>query len=109
MNTQKKRSSLASIQEEAKASDNEKHREEVHSGMRRVSSAQAPSIERAVTRDADFEIPTEHDLSTLRRVRGSIPAIAFSVAFVELCERFSYYGTTAVCERHLTGACDVDY
>jgi hypothetical protein len=23
--------------------------------------------------------------------------ITFSIAFVELCERFSYYGTTAVC------------
>ncbi|KAI6707946.1 oligopeptide transporter [Diplocarpon mali] len=44
----------------------------------------------------DFEIPTEHDLETLRRVSGKIPWAAYTIAFVELCERFSYYGTTAV-------------
>lgn len=41
---------------------------------------------------------TEEDLRTLRRVSGKIPWPAFTVAFVELCERFSYYGTTVVCE-----------
>ncbi len=40
---------------------------------------------------------TEADLNTLRRVSGKIPWTAFTVAFVELCERFSYYGTTVVC------------
>ena len=40
---------------------------------------------------------TEADLNTLRRVSGKIPWAAFTVAFVELCERFSYYGTTVVC------------
>ncbi|KAH8601630.1 putative peptide transporter ptr2 [Bisporella sp. PMI_857] len=43
-----------------------------------------------------LRVPTEEELSSLRRVSGEIPAIAFSVAFVEMCERFSYYGTTAV-------------
>ncbi len=51
----------------------------------------------AAVRDGDFEIPTEHDLATLRRVSGKIPWSAYTIAFVELCERFSYYGTTAVC------------
>ena len=37
------------------------------------------------------------DLRTLRRVSGKITWIAFTIAFVELCERFSYYGTTVVC------------
>lgn len=41
--------------------------------------------------------PTEEELRTLRRVSDKIPWTAFTVAFVELCERFSYYGTTAVC------------
>lgn len=45
----------------------------------------------------EHEHPTEEDLATLRRVSGQIPWTAFAVAFVELCERFSYYGTTAVC------------
>lgn len=41
--------------------------------------------------------PSDEDLRTLRRVAGSLPWTTFTVAFVELCERFSYYGTTAVC------------
>lgn len=45
-----------------------------------------------------FETPTEEELKTLRRVSGQIPWTAYTVAFVELCERFSYYGTTAVCK-----------
>jgi POT family proton-dependent oligopeptide transporter len=49
------------------------------------------------TDDGEFEKPTEEELATLRRVSGRIPWVAYTVAFVELCERFSYYGTTAVC------------
>jgi len=52
--------------------------------------------------EEDFEVPTEEDLASLRRVRGKIPWVAYSVAFIELCERFSYYGTTAVCESNLS-------
>ncbi|KAF3386357.1 putative peptide transporter ptr2 [Penicillium rolfsii] len=40
--------------------------------------------------------PTEDDLRNLRRVSGHLHWTIFTVAFVELCERFSYYGTTAV-------------
>ncbi|KAJ5660722.1 uncharacterized protein N7484_000094 [Penicillium longicatenatum] len=42
------------------------------------------------------EYPDEEDLRSLRRVPGKISWITYTVAFVELCERFSYYGTTAV-------------
>jgi POT family proton-dependent oligopeptide transporter len=47
--------------------------------------------------------PTEEELATLPRVAGSIPWQAWTVAFVEFAERFSYYGTSAVCEylRHV--------
>lgn len=45
----------------------------------------------------EYIYPTEEELATLRRVSGKIPWLAYTVAFVELCERFSYYGTTAVC------------
>jgi len=48
--------------------------------------------------DDDDDEVTEEELHTLRRVSGKIPWPAFTVAFVELCERFSYYGTTVVCE-----------
>lgn len=47
-----------------------------------------------------LEHPTEEELHTLRRVSGKVPWTAYTVAFVELCERFSYYGTTAVCKLH---------
>jgi POT family proton-dependent oligopeptide transporter len=46
---------------------------------------------------ADGEQPTDEELLTLRRVSGQVPWTAYTVAVVELCERFSYYGTTAVC------------
>ncbi|CAK4025003.1 peptide transporter PTR2-A [Lecanosticta acicola] len=40
--------------------------------------------------------PTMEEMKTLRRVSGKIPWQAYTVTFVEFCERFSYYGTTAV-------------
>jgi POT family proton-dependent oligopeptide transporter len=48
--------------------------------------------------DSDESIPSEEDLENLRRVPEALPWICFTVAFVELCERFAYYGTTAVRE-----------
>ncbi|KAJ5609856.1 oligopeptide transporter [Penicillium herquei] len=47
-------------------------------------------------RSSDLVYPTEEELMTLRRVADSLPWAAYNVAFVELCERFSYYGTSAV-------------
>jgi POT family proton-dependent oligopeptide transporter len=37
--------------------------------------------------------PTDEELKTLRRVSGKIPWIMWTIAFVELCERFSFYGS----------------
>jgi POT family proton-dependent oligopeptide transporter len=45
---------------------------------------------------ADGGEPTEEELHTLRRVPDKIPMNIYTIAFIELCERFSYYGTTAV-------------
>ncbi|KAK9491068.1 POT family-domain-containing protein [Lipomyces doorenjongii] len=42
---------------------------------------------------ADEEI-SDHDLRTLRHVADRLPAAAWLVAIVELCERFTYYGIT---------------
>ena len=47
------------------------------------------------------EYPSKEDLQTLRRVQGHISPIIYTIAFIELCERFAYYGTTAVCMCHL--------
>lgn len=40
------------------------------------------------------EVPSEEDMHTLRRVSGHINWAAYSVAFCELGERFSYYGSS---------------
>lgn len=42
--------------------------------------------------------PTDEEWATLPRVAGSIPWQAWTVAAVEFVERFSYYGTSAVCK-----------
>ncbi len=42
--------------------------------------------------------PSPEDLKTLRRTHGHVPFLIYTVAFVELCERFAYYGTIVVCE-----------
>lgn len=46
----------------------------------------------------DYEEITEADLKNLERISGPIPWQAYTIAFVEFCERFSYYGTTVVCK-----------
>lgn len=48
--------------------------------------------------DDEYERPTVEEESTLRRVSGKVPWVAYTIAFVELCERFSFFGTAAVCE-----------
>lgn len=42
------------------------------------------------------EYPTKQELDTLRRVKGKIHWIIYTVAFCELCERFAYYGVVQV-------------
>lgn len=45
--------------------------------------------------------PTEDELHgphALRRIAAPVPWAVYTVAFVELCERFSYYGTQVVCK-----------
>lgn len=44
----------------------------------------------------DETFPSEEELHSLRRVSDHIPLRTYLIAFVELCERFSYYGTTVV-------------
>lgn len=47
--------------------------------------------------DLEGEEPTEEELNTLPRVSGAIPWVAYTIAFVELCERFGYYGCQVLC------------
>lgn len=48
------------------------------------------------------EWPTEEDLATLRKVPDKISWAAYTIAFIELCERFSYYGTQVICRSFQT-------
>lgn len=62
--------------------------------------SQAPA--EALSDDADMEVtpdgeePTAHEKKTLRHVGESLPFATFLVAFVELCERFTYYGCQGI-------------
>jgi hypothetical protein len=59
---------------------------------------------RAAYSDTDILVdgyPSPEELegpSALRRISAPIPWAVYTVAFVELCERFSYYGTQVVCK-----------
>ena len=51
----------------------------------------------STTDDEDWpDKPTEEELRTLRRVSGKIKWSMWTIAFVELCERFSYYGSSVL-------------
>jgi POT family proton-dependent oligopeptide transporter len=49
--------------------------------------------------DEDPNTDELHGPNALRRVSAPIPWVVYTVAFVELCERFSYYGTQVLCKR----------
>jgi POT family proton-dependent oligopeptide transporter len=53
--------------------------------------------------------PTEEEWATLPRVAGSIPWQAWTVAAVEFVERFSYYGTSAVCKLYTHAHTEAQY
>lgn len=44
------------------------------------------------------QYPSEEEWRTLRRVYGKVNWMIYIIGIVEMCERFAYYGTTAVCE-----------
>lgn len=45
--------------------------------------------------------PTEEEFATLRKVSDSLPISAWSVALVELCERFTYYGVSGPFQNYM--------
>ncbi|KAF5254957.1 hypothetical protein FANTH_331 [Fusarium anthophilum] len=62
----------------------------------RPATADAGAVTPASGVTPDGQFPTAEELDTLRRVPNKIPLKLFSIAFIELCERFSYYGSTVV-------------
>ena len=63
-----------------------------------IDDQAVPLSDGSLTGPDGEEHPTAEEVDSLRRVCGTVPWSAYTVAFVELCERFSYYGTTAVCK-----------
>jgi POT family proton-dependent oligopeptide transporter len=60
-----------------------------------LSEGKAALQESDLASDRD-DYPTEEQLRTLRRVPQKIPWKIFTIGFIELCERMSYYGTVVV-------------
>lgn len=56
--------------------------------------------EKGAINTADGEEPTEHESRTLRHVAEKFPIAIFLVAFVELCERFTYYGISGLFQNY---------
>lgn len=48
--------------------------------------------------------PTQEDLATLRKVSDRLPWAAYSIALVELGERFTYYGVTGPFQNYMQNA-----
>ena len=44
------------------------------------------------------QYPTQEEWTNLRRVYGKVDWMIYIIGVVEMCERFAYYGTTAVCK-----------
>ena len=72
------------------------------SGSTRPSDDDVPDPEvkeyQTTTEEADIDTvwPTEEELVTLRRVPDKIPIKIYTIAYVEMVERLSYYGCTQV-------------
>jgi POT family proton-dependent oligopeptide transporter len=65
-------------------------------GIPQVAAKGSMDVTRRSVSDSDDELPTEEELQTLRRVSGKIKWAMYTIAFVEACERFSYYGSAVL-------------
>lgn len=67
-------------------------------GEKGVAALSDPSkvVEEILRGPNGEEYPTKDELATLRRVKGTIHWLIYTVAFCELCERFAYYGVVQV-------------
>lgn len=61
-----------------------------------ISEGKAGLQDSYTSDDNEPDFPTAEELVTLRRVPAAIPWKIYTIAFVELVERMSYYGTIAV-------------
>lgn len=61
-----------------------------------VPEEKEPSANYDSTETEYEDTPTEEELKTLRRVSANLRWPIFTIAFAELCERFSYYGSSVL-------------
>ncbi|BCS23213.1 peptide MFS transporter [Aspergillus puulaauensis] len=57
--------------------------------------------EKALAETPDGEEPNDEENRTLRHVAENLPISAWLVAFVELCERFTYYGMSGMFQNYV--------
>ncbi|TBU28486.1 MFS peptide transporter [Dichomitus squalens] len=75
----------------------EAQRDEVELEKHDLASATTSSLQHELDGVHDgLVFPTEEEKHTLRRVSDSLPWSAYLIAFVELAERFSFYGASVV-------------
>ncbi len=87
-------SSVAALDDEPLS---EKETRVLAAGQAADFAADNKSSDEAIRGPNGEEYPTARELETLRRVKGPITWVIYTVAFIELIERFAWYGTTAVC------------
>lgn len=72
-------------------------KELVPGAEKELNQEKHPSISYESTETTEYEdTPTEEELKTLRRVSAHLRWPIFTIAFAELCERFSYYGSSVL-------------
>lgn len=64
------------------------------------TTASTAGDEKAPIDTPDGEEPTEDESRKLRHVAEKFPVAIFLVAFVELCERFTYYGISGLFQNY---------
>lgn len=76
----------------------------------RIDSKHEDRIDEVYEEDEEleegYEVPTEEEMRTLRRVGGKIPFRCWLIAIVELSERFSYYGLSAPFQNYMANGPD---
>lgn len=66
-----------------------------------INSSDLDNSDEHVGEEIRGPIPTDEELTTLRKVRDKFPLSAFFIAIVELAERFTYYGLTGPFQNYI--------
>lgn len=61
-----------------------------------IDVRKASIVQSIRTEESHDPLPTDEELRTLPRVSGKIKWAMYTIAFIELCERFSYYGSSVL-------------